>query len=143
MADDRAALDLSAPRRIHVTNAAGAGMSAVAVLLAQMGHRVSGHDPSTTSPFLIRLRELDVPVTAGAEGSLPADADAVVVSTATPADHPDVAAARARGIPVVHRSGAVRWGSSFLPLKPMCHFPVVRLSCRGVRWRSTTTGSIR
>ena len=107
MADDRTALDLSAPRRIHVTNTAGAGMSAVAVLLAQMGHRVSGHDPSTTSPFLIRLRELDVPVTAGAEGSLPADADAVVVSTATPVDHPDVAAARTRGIPVVHRAGAL------------------------------------
>lgn len=82
-------------------------MSAVAVLLAQMGHHVTGHDPSTTSPFLIRLRELDIPVAAGSEASLPVDADAVVVSTATPSDHPDVAAARHRGLPVVHRAGAL------------------------------------
>jgi UDP-N-acetylmuramate--alanine ligase len=107
VADDRPTLDLSSRRRIHVTNAAGAGMSAVAVLLAQMGHEVSGHDPSSTSPFLIRLRELHIPVAAGPEGALPDRADAVVVSTATPADHPDVVAARRRGLPIVHRSGAL------------------------------------
>lgn len=107
MADGRPTLDLSAPRHLHVTNVAGAGMSAVAVLLAQMGHHVSGHDPSTTSPFLVRLRELGVPVASGAGPSLPEDVDAVIVSTATPADHPDVLAARAGGVPIVHRSGAL------------------------------------
>ena len=38
------ALDLSAPRRVHVTNVGGAGMSAVATLLAESGHTVSGRD---------------------------------------------------------------------------------------------------
>ena len=31
-------------------------MSAVATLLAEMGHRVTGHDPSADSPFLLRSR---------------------------------------------------------------------------------------
>ena len=42
-------------RRIHVTNVGGAGMSAVATLLAEMGHTVTGHDPSADSPFLAPL----------------------------------------------------------------------------------------
>ena len=45
-------LDLSHPRRVHVTNVGGAGMSAVATLLAESHHRVSGHDPAATTPFL-------------------------------------------------------------------------------------------
>ena len=102
-----APLDLSSPRRIHITNVGGAGMSAVAVLLAQMGHEVTGHDPSTTSPFLIRLRELGIPVASGTGPSVGPGVDAVVVSTATPADHPDVVAARAAEVPVVHRAAAL------------------------------------
>ena len=102
------ALDLSAARHIHVTNVGGAGMSAVATLLAEMGHRVTGHDPSTDSPFLGPLAALGVAVTGGpAPTSLPDGVDAVVVSTATPADHPQLLAARAAGIGVWHRSGAL------------------------------------
>ena len=104
-------LDLAAPRRIHITNAGGAGMSAIAVLLAQMGHAVTGHEPNPASPFLARLRDLGVAVSsdpAGALGATGADGlDAVVTSTATPADHPDVVAARAAGVPVVHRKVAL------------------------------------
>ena len=50
-------LDLSRPRRMHVANVGGAGMSAVATLLAESGHRVSGHDPAATTPFLPMLFE--------------------------------------------------------------------------------------
>jgi UDP-N-acetylmuramate--alanine ligase len=109
--DDAAAgpaLDLATPRRLHVTNVGGAGMSAVATLLAEMGHHVSGHDPSADSPFLAPLAILGVDLVTGpAPDGVPAGTDAVVVSTATPADHPQVVAARAAGIPVWHRSGAL------------------------------------
>ncbi len=102
-----AVLDLPAARRVHVTNVGGAGMSAIAALLVEMGHMVSGHDPAPTgTPFLRRLEELGVSVTTGEPGALPAT-DAVVVSTATPADHPHVEAARAAGVPVVHRAAAL------------------------------------
>jgi UDP-N-acetylmuramate--alanine ligase len=81
-------------------------MSAVATLLAEMGHTVSGHDPTDDTPFLPPLRALGVTVTSGVPGPLP-PVDAVVVSTATPSDHPHVEAARAAGLPVLHRSAAL------------------------------------
>jgi UDP-N-acetylmuramate--alanine ligase len=104
-------LDLSHPRRIHVANVGGAGMSAVATLLAESGHRVSGHDPVADTPFLPMLRSLGVEVTAGGGAgdapTLPDDVEAVVVSTATPADDTIVVAARDRQIPVLHRAAAL------------------------------------
>lgn len=99
-------LDLDGARRLHVTNVGGAGMSAVAVLLAEMGHSVSGHDPAADTPFLDALRSLGVAVATGPPPPL-GDVDVVIVSTATPADHPHLVAARAAGIPVLHRSAAL------------------------------------
>ncbi len=106
--------DLSAPRRLHVVNVGGAGMSALATVLAQMGHVVSGVDDRET-PFLAPLRDLGVTVVVGSVGlhpDRPADypaawPDAVVVSTATPEDHPDVVLARSAGVPVAHRRDAL------------------------------------
>ncbi len=37
-------IDLSFPRRLHIVGVGGAGMSAIAVVLAAMGHRTSGSD---------------------------------------------------------------------------------------------------
>ncbi|HET6951822.1 MAG TPA: UDP-N-acetylmuramate--L-alanine ligase [Acidimicrobiales bacterium] len=107
-AEGAAALDLSRPRRVHITNVGGAGMSAVAALLAESGHRVSGHDPADSTPFLAMLAGRGVTVSTGdTRPPLPPDVDAVVVSTATGADDPDVVAARAAGTPVLHRSAAL------------------------------------
>jgi UDP-N-acetylmuramate--alanine ligase len=100
------ALDLERAHRIHVTNVGGAGMSAIATLLLEMGHPVTGHDPSDGTPFLDPLRALGAEISTGPPGPLPAT-DAVVVSTATPADHPHVQAARGAGLPVVHRAAAL------------------------------------
>jgi UDP-N-acetylmuramate--alanine ligase len=101
-------LDLARPRRLHVTNVGGAGMSAVAVLLAEMGHQVSGHDPAASTPFLDRLTAVGVAVTTGEERApLGGDVEAVICSTATPAEDPDVVAARDAGIDVLHRSAAL------------------------------------
>lgn len=103
-----AELDLSVRRRIHVTNVGGSGMSAVATLLSEMGHVVSGHDPNGQSPFLASLARLGVSVSTGpAPPGLDEGIEALVVSTATPEDHPHVVAARQRGVSVWHRSGAL------------------------------------
>jgi UDP-N-acetylmuramate--alanine ligase len=102
------AIDLSHPRRVHVANVGGAGMSAVATLLAESGHRVSGHDPATSTPFLGMLASLGVEVATGADRPvLAADVEVVVVSTATPEDDADVVAAHGRGVPVMHRGSAL------------------------------------
>jgi UDP-N-acetylmuramate--alanine ligase len=101
-------LDLSRPRRLHVTNVGGAGMSAVATLLAESGHRVSGHDPADSTPFLDLLAGLGVTVTTGPDRPpLDPEVEAVITSTATPADDPDVVAARERGTTVAHRAAAL------------------------------------
>jgi UDP-N-acetylmuramate--alanine ligase len=101
-----APLDLDTAPRLHVTNVGGAGMSAIATLLAELGHHVSGHEPAADTPFLEPLRRLGVDIQTGPPGPLP-PADAVVVSTATPGDQPQRKEAEAAGIPVVHRSAAL------------------------------------
>lgn len=125
-------IDLAAPRRIHVVNVGGAGMSAIATVLAQMGHQVTGVDDRDT-PFLAPLRDLGVGVSVGPSG-LPDDAPphAVVTSTATPADHHDVLAAAADGVPVLHRSDA---------LASICAERDV-LAVAGTHGKSTTTGMV-
>lgn len=101
-------IDLGRRRRVHVTNVGGAGMSAVATVLAQMGHTVSGHDPAAETPFLGPLRALGVDVTTGSGPPVVGPScDVVVTSTATPSDHPDVVEARRHGVPVLHRSAAL------------------------------------
>lgn len=89
---------------VHFVGIGGAGMSALAQIALAQGLRVSGSD-QRTSPVLEHLRALGAEVRAGHDGAqLPAHVTEVVVSTAVPADNPEVAAAKARGLPVLHRS---------------------------------------
>jgi len=101
---DPTRLDLTRPARVHVVGIGGAGMSAIATVLAAMGHQVSGSDLKE-SAGLERLRALGVTVTAGHDAAnLPADLDAVTISTAIPARNPEVVAAQERQIPVLRRA---------------------------------------
>jgi len=94
--------DLSVPRRVHVVAAGGAGMSAIATVLAQSGHTVTGSD-AVDSASLRCLEAQSVRVQVGHSADAVAGADLVVVSTAVAADNPEVVAARAAGIPVLTR----------------------------------------
>jgi UDP-N-acetylmuramate--alanine ligase len=100
-------LDLSRPRRIHIVGVGGAGMSAIALLLARMGHSVSGSDIKRTA-VLERLAAADVEVQDGNRAEhVRAGIDAVVYSTAVPRSNVELRAADALGIPVVHRGVAL------------------------------------
>jgi UDP-N-acetylmuramate--alanine ligase len=108
MSEDLAPLDLSAPRAIHVVGIGGAGMSAIATVLARMGHRVSGSDLRGSAMF-DRLTALGVTTVVGHDpANVPAGADAVVISTAIPRTNVEVQEADARGIPVFRRADALR-----------------------------------
>ena len=96
-------LDLSRPTKVHIVGVGGAGMSAIATVLAAMGHAVSGSDLKD-SGGLERLRAQGVRVAVGHAGANIGDADLVAVSTAIPAQNPEVVAAHERGIPVVRRA---------------------------------------
>jgi UDP-N-acetylmuramate--alanine ligase len=103
----RAEVDLSRPRRIHIVGVGGAGMSAIAWVLAAMGHRVSGSDLKAAAG-LERLAAKGVRVAVGHDAANLGDAadapELVAVSTAIPERNPEVRAARDRGIPVVRRA---------------------------------------
>ncbi|HEX8582481.1 MAG TPA: UDP-N-acetylmuramate--L-alanine ligase [Acidimicrobiales bacterium] len=96
-------LDLATPRRVHVVGVGGAGLSAIATVLAGMGHRVTGSDLKD-SPGLTRLRAAGVAVTVGHRAENLGDAEAVAVSTAIPPTNPEVVAAGERGVPVLRRA---------------------------------------
>ena len=100
-------LDLSRPKRVHIVGVAGAGMSAIALLLARMGHQVSGSDIKSTA-VLERLAAAGVDVHVGNRAEhVPENADAVVYSTAIPRSNIELVTAEAHGIPVLHRSAAL------------------------------------
>jgi len=101
-------IDLREPRRIHVVGIGGSGMSAIAEVLAGMGHRLSGSD-LRASPVLDRLAGLGVRVFVGHDAANLGDdhIDAVAVSTAVPEDNPEVRAARERSVPVLARSNVL------------------------------------
>jgi len=105
---DDATLDLTTPQRIHIVGVGGAGMSAIATVLIGMGHRVSGSDLKE-SRTLARLRLLGIDAEVGHRPEhVPADADAVIISTAIPRSNAEVVAAGERGVPVLRRADALR-----------------------------------
>ncbi len=99
-----APLDLSVPRRLHVIGAAGPGMSAIAIALAQMGHNVSGVDLRERQ-ILDRLRAAGVIVHIGHSRSHVVGCDAVTASTAIPSDLNELDEARRLGVTVLSRAG--------------------------------------
>ncbi len=97
-------LDSSDPRPIHFVGAAGAGMSALAELFARRGARVTGCDAAGGSPDLDRL---GVPVHTGHDAAHADASRALIVTSAMPHDHPELARGRALGIPVIRRAEAL------------------------------------
>lgn len=98
-----APVDLTRPRRIHVVGVGGSGMSAIASVLAAMGHEVSGTDLKESAP-LDRLRRAGIAVHVGHEAGHLGRAEVVAVSTAVPSTNPEVAAAVEAGLPVLRRA---------------------------------------
>ncbi|GAB4169332.1 MAG: UDP-N-acetylmuramate--L-alanine ligase [Wenzhouxiangellaceae bacterium] len=90
-------------RRIHFVGIGGAGMSGIAEVLVELGYQVSGSD-LRASGSLERLRRLGAQVFEGHAPERVSGADVVVVSSAVPADNPEVQAARQARIPVVRRA---------------------------------------
>ena len=90
-------------KHIHFVGIGGAGMSGIAEVLRNQGYLISGSDLSD-SPTLRRLESLGIKTYVGHAASQIIGADAVVTSTAVPADNPEVLAARKRLVPVVPRA---------------------------------------
>ncbi len=94
---------LGQTKRIHFVGIGGIGMSGIAELLVNLGYEVSGSD-AKRSEITDRLARLGVTVEVGHAAHQVGAADVVVTSSAIAPDNPEVAAARARGIPVIPRA---------------------------------------
>jgi UDP-N-acetylmuramate--alanine ligase len=88
---------------VHFVGIGGIGMSGIAEVLLNLGYPVSGSD-LRASDVTRRLESLGAKIHLGHAAPHVAAADVVVVSSAVRADNPEVAAARARDIPVIPRA---------------------------------------
>lgn len=97
-------LDTTDPRPVHFVGIAGAGMSALAELLARRGIPIQGTDANPSgapdlAAYGIAVRAHDAEMVRGAR--------ALVYSSAIPAMHPEMVAARALALPVIRRAEAL------------------------------------
>jgi UDP-N-acetylmuramate--alanine ligase len=97
--------DPADPRPVHFMGVGGAGMSALALVALRRGVRVNGCDPDPSGAA--DIARLGAQVLIGHDTSHVEGTRAVVVTAAVPAEHPELAHARALGIPVVPRKQAL------------------------------------
>ncbi len=88
---------------LHFVGIGGIGMSGIAEILHNLGYQVQGSDV-TDNANVKRLRGLGIAVSVGHHAENLGLAKVVVVSSAIKAENPEVAAARARLLPVVRRA---------------------------------------
>lgn len=96
--------DATDTRPVHFMGIGGAGMSALAELFRRRGVAVSGCD---LAPEGAADLPPDIAVQRGHDPSHLDGVRAVVVTSAIPKDHPELARARERGLPVVRRAEAL------------------------------------
>jgi UDP-N-acetylmuramate: L-alanyl-gamma-D-glutamyl-meso-diaminopimelate ligase len=94
--------------RVHLIGVAGTGMSALAALLAEAGHEVSGSDTAFDPPVGPYLTEIGIECLQGWHRSnLDANLDLVVVGNVCRRDNPEAQEAIWRGIPILSMPGAL------------------------------------
>jgi UDP-N-acetylmuramate--alanine ligase len=98
-------LDPADTRPIHFVGIAGAGMSALAELFTLRGIHVTGCDAHPENAPDLAARGITVET--GHSAGHVAGARALVVTSAMPKDHPELARARELGLPVVRRAEAL------------------------------------
>ncbi|KKB12961.1 UDP-N-acetylmuramate--alanine ligase [Devosia geojensis] len=88
---------------VHFIGIGGIGMSGIAEILFNQGYKVQGSD-AAASANVQRLQDLGIKVAIGQSPDNLGEAAVVVVSSAIRKDNPELAAARARFLPVVRRA---------------------------------------
>ncbi len=88
---------------VHFIGIGGIGMSGIAEVLHNLGHRVQGSDQSDGANVQ-RLRAKGIEVHVGHTAENLGEAEVVVVSTAIKKDNPELVAAREKLLPIVRRA---------------------------------------
>lgn len=116
---------------VHFVGIGGSGMSGIARLFINAGHRVTGSDVRD-SDNIAALRDLGAEIAIGHDAANLGDAEAVVVTGALWQDNPEYQLALERGLPVLHRSQALAWLIAGQRL----------VSVAGAHGKTTSTGMI-
>lgn len=116
---------------VHFIGIGGSGMSGIARILIGMGHRVTGSDLRDTSN-VAALRELGAEIHIGHDEAHLGNPDTVVVTSALWPNNPEYLLAKAKGIPVIHRSQAL----AYLTTKKRL------VAVAGAHGKTTSTGMI-
>lgn len=116
-------------KRAHLVGVGGVSMSPLAQVLHGAGVVVTGSDMHESAE-VAHLRALGIPVTIGHLPQSVAGADCVIRTAAVHDDNPEIAAARAAGIPVFERAQA--WGA-------LMHHYENALCVAGTHGKTTTT----
>lgn len=117
--------------QIHLVGIGGAGMSAIARVLAGRGYRVTGSDLNRNAQT-DDLAAAGIAVYPGHSADYINEADMLVVSAAIPSGNDELVAARAKGLPVLKRAelvGQLMTGS-------------MGIAIAGTHGKTTTTGMI-
>ena len=94
-------IDLRPGRHLHLVGIGGCGMSGLARMLVARECHCTGSDQAA-SPVTTALAEAGLELHLGPpQESIPAETELLVASAAVPTDHPEVEAARTRGIPIL------------------------------------------
>lgn len=94
--------------RAHLVGIGGVSMAPLAEVLQGQGLIITGSD-AHESKTVEHLRSLEIPVTIGHLAGCVAGADCLIRTAAVHDDNPEIAAAKAAGIPVFERAQA--WGA--------------------------------
>ena len=116
---------------VHFIGIGGSGMSGIARILLGMGHKVTGSDLRDTSN-VAALRELGATIHIGHDEAHLGEPDTVVVTSALWPTNPEYLLAKAKGIPVIHRSQAL----AYLTTKHRL------VAVAGAHGKTTSTGMI-
>ncbi len=95
--------DLQPGMHVHLVGIGGTGLSAVAQVLLGRGFRVSGSDRQSNE-MTSRLEKAGATIYQGHAPEQIDGADVLLVSSAIPAQNPEIQAARQAGIPVLKRN---------------------------------------
>lgn len=117
--------------RYHIVGIAGAGMSAMAHLLLDRGHTVSGSDMQRNHAVTL-LEARGVTVRLGHDPAHIVGAEAIITTSAARADQIELLAARARGLPILKRTDLWRQWSQERPV----------VAVAGTHGKTTTTALI-
>lgn len=116
---------------IHIIGIGGAGMSAIARVLLGRGYTVSGSD-AKAGEMTAALQTAGAAVFIGHDAAHLAGADVVVISSAIPAENPELAAAQEQQLPVLKRDTLL--GSLMTD--------TIGIAVAGSHGKTTTTGMI-